>query len=918
MKFAKFVAAGLLASVSIVALPVSAKPAAAVAGDPLAGLEIDVPAKKFVLKNGLTLIVHEDKAAPLVAVNIWYHVGSKNEPAGRSGFAHLFEHLMFNGSENLNDDFFVPTQKIGATDQNGTTNTDRTNYYQTVPKSALDTILWLESDRMGHLLGAIDQAKLDEQRAVVKNEKRQGENRPYAKAGDLVIKGTVPGEHPYGHSVIGSMDDLDAASLEDVKQWFRDYYGPSNAVLVLSGDITPEEALAKVEKYFGSFDPGTPVSQPKSWPVKRSGTVREVAYDRVAQPKLMRVWNMSDYASADTDYLQFLAQILAGDRNSRLVKRLVIDEQIATGVSAEVDNRELGGQFYIEATLKPGGDIDAVERVIDEELKKLLATGPTAAEMARVRTPNVAGFVRSMESIAGKAATLAESETFLGSPGGWKLGWSRYRNAKPADLMRAGKAWLSDGDYVLHILPFGQLAAAGADADRSRLPEAGAAVPATFPAVERATLANGMELVVARRTGVPVVNMTMLLDTGVPADFAATPKGAGSFAMGLLTEGTKTRSAEALVDQLAAIGADIGGGGGGEQSSISLSALKPTLREALAIYADVVLNPAYRAENLGRVKAQTIAGLTSARQDGASAAARLFPMLMYGADSPYGRLLEESDVTALKPLDLALFHQRWVHPNNATLVVAGDTSLAEIRPLVETAFAGWQQAKVPERIVPVVPAAVSTIVYLVDRPGAPQSVIRAASIAPKRLDGDEIARDLFNTAFGGGFTSRLNMKLREEKGWAYGASSGVGGGRGSRVFTAQASVQTDKTADSMTEIAGLLKDALGGKPVSADELAKAKDAMSLGLASNWSKSGGVMGALLDEAGADLPQGYYQTYAQKIAAANLAGVNAAGLDMLRGRPLTWVIAGDLAKIEAPIRALGLGEVRVIDADGKRLR
>ncbi|KTE04343.1 hypothetical protein ATE68_01450 [Sphingopyxis sp. H038] len=342
------------------------------------------------------------------------------------------------------------------------------------------------------------------------------------------------------------------------------------------------------------------------------------------------------------------------------------------------------------------------------------------------------------------------------------------------------------------------------------------------------------------------------------------------------------------------------------------------MREALAIYADVVLNPAYRPENVDRVKAQTIAGITSARQDGASAAGRLFPMLMYGKDSPYGRLLEEADVANLKPLDLSIFHRRWVRPNNATLVVAGDTSLAEIKPLVETVFASWQQAKVPDRIVPETPAAAATIVYLVDRPGAPQSVIRAASIAPKRLDGDEIARDLFNTAFGGGFTSRLNMKLREEKGWAYGASSGVSGGRGSRVFAAQASVQTDKTAESMTEIAGLLKDALGGKPVSADELAKAKDSMSLGLSSSWSKSGGIMGALLDEAGAELPQGYYQTYAQKIAAADIAAVNAAGADMLKAKPLTWVIAGDLSKIEAPIRALGLGEVRVIDADGKRLR
>ncbi len=355
MKFSVMVTAGLLASASLIAAPTAAKAVVSVSADPLEGLNVDVPAKKFVLKNGLTLIVHEDKSAPLVAVNIWYHVGSKNEPKGRSGFAHLFEHLMFNGSEHFNDDFFKATEKLGASDQNGTTSVDRTNYFQTVPKASLDSILWLESDRMGHLLGAIDQAKLDEQRAVVKNEKRQGENSPYSKAQDLIIAATTPYDHPYDHSTIGSMDDLDAASLDDVKQWFRDYYGPSNAVLVLAGDITPEEALVKVEKYFGDIGPGAPVSQPKSWVVKKTGTVRETAYVRAAQPVFIRVWNVSDYASADTDYLQFFAQTLAGSRTSPLVKRLVIDKQLATSAEASVNNREIGGQFSIEVAAKPGG-----------------------------------------------------------------------------------------------------------------------------------------------------------------------------------------------------------------------------------------------------------------------------------------------------------------------------------------------------------------------------------------------------------------------------------------------------------------------------------------------------------------------------------------------------------------------------------
>jgi len=918
MKLSILFAAGLLASASCVALPVVAKSSAVTVTDPLASLSIDVPAKKYVLKNGLTLIVHEDKSAPLVAVNIWYHVGSKNEPRGKSGFAHLFEHLMFNGSENFNDDFFKATQKLGASDQNGTTSPDRTNYYQTVPKEALDSMLWLESDRMGHLLGAIDQARLDEQRAVVKNEKRQGQNNPYSVAQDLVIAATTPPEHPYGHSTIGSMDDLDAASLDDVKQWFRDYYGPSNAVLVLAGDVSPEEALSKVEKYFGHIAPGSPVSQPKSWVVKKTGTIRETSYVRAAQPVFVRTWNISDYASADTDYLQFLAQTIAGSRTSSLVKRLVIDEQLATSAEASVDNREIGGQFSIEVAAKPGVDLAKIEEIVDEELKKLLASGPNVAEMQKVRTANIAGLVRGYEGIAGKAALLAESETYLGGPDAWKLGWDRFRAATPADLQGAAKRWLTDGDYVLHMVPFGELSASAAGADRSKMPETGAAVPAVFPALERAELANGLKLIVARRSGVPVVNMSMLVNTGIAADWKSETAGVGSFAAGLMDEGTETRTGDQLSDQLGSLGANVSSGGGGEASIVSLSAVKPTLRDALAIYADIVQNPAYRAADVERLKSNALARLADAKQDGAKAAARLTPSLLYGADSPYGLLQSEADVTAIDPAKLTAFHDRWFKPNNATLVITGDTSLAEIRPIVEAAFGSWACGSVPERIVPMTPPAVKPVIYLIDKPGAPQSVITASVIAGRRIEGDNPARGVFTTAVGGGFTSRINMKLREEKGWAYGASAGITGGRGSRTYGAKASVQADKTAESMAEIASLFKGAVSDRKLTATEIVDAKGKMTLGLSSDWSKSSGVAGAIIDQLSSDLPEDYYAVYPQAVADVTLEAANAAGADLLANKPLTWIVAGDLSKIEVPIRALGFGEVRVIDAVGKLLR
>jgi zinc protease len=320
-----------------------------------------------VLSNGLTLIVHEDDKAPIAAVNIWYHVGSKNEKQGKTGFAHLFEHLMFNGSENFNDDYFQALERVGATDMNGTTNNDRTNYFQNVPVSALDLALWMESDRMGHLLGAIDQAKLDEQRGVVQNEKRQGENQPYGRTWELITKATYPASHPYSWTVIGSMEDLDAASLDDVKEWFKTYYGPSNAVITVAGAVKAEDVKAKVEKYFGDIPPGPPIAKFEAWPAKRTGFQKQVLQDRVPQAKVYMVWNVPQWGAETSRYLDMVSDVLGSGKTSRMYKRLVYQDQIATNVSVYVDLNEIAGQFYIEATAKPGEDLSKIEKAINDE-----------------------------------------------------------------------------------------------------------------------------------------------------------------------------------------------------------------------------------------------------------------------------------------------------------------------------------------------------------------------------------------------------------------------------------------------------------------------------------------------------------------------------------------------------------------------
>src|SRR5690606_2710891 len=523
---------------------------------------------------------------------------------------------------------------------------------------------------------------------------------------------------------------LDAATLDDVREWFRTYYGPSNAVLVLAGDITVEEARAKAGLYFGDIAPGAPVSQPTRWIPRHTGTIREVAHDRVAQARLYRVWNVAEDASLDADRLRLLAQVLAGDRNSRLHKRLVLQEKLVLGVGASYWGSALAGQFAITADLKPGVDIALVEEIVEEELRRVLEAGPDPSELRRVRSGTVAGFVRSLESLPAKASLLAESQLAYGSADGWEPGFATYKAATPAEIRDAGRRWLRDGDYVLHVLPFGALQAANEGADRSSMPKPDGLVPATFPAVERATLDNGMQLLVARREGVPLVNMTLLLRTGVPVDYRSIKPGTGSLAMSLLDQGTTRHDGERLAEILAGLGATVESGGGGESSQVSLSTLKPTLEQALGVYADVVLRPAFAQDDIDRLKERMRAGIASARQDPGRAAARLTMPLLFGRDHAYGRLLDEAGVDALERADLVEFHARWFKPGNAALVVTGDTTLEEVRPLVEAAFSGWLPGEVPETIAPLAEAPDRAVVYLVDKPGSPQSVIRAALVAP--------------------------------------------------------------------------------------------------------------------------------------------------------------------------------------------
>jgi zinc protease len=883
--------------------------------------DINIPYEKFTLDNGLTVLVHEDHKAPIVAVNVWYHVGSKNEKPGRTGFAHLFEHLMFNGSENFDTDYFQALERIGATDLNGTTSNDRTNYFQNVPTPALDIVLWMESDRMGHLTGAISQAKLDEQRGVVQNEKRQGDNQPYSIAEELTTKATYPAGHPYSWTVIGSLEDLNAASLDDVKEWFRNYYGTANAVIVLAGDIDLKTAKEKMQKYFGDIPSGPPVAKYDENVAKRTGTIRQRAEDRVPQARFFKVWNTPKYASAENTFLDLFADILASGKTSRLYKRLVYDEQIATNVSAYVDSREIGSQFNIDATAKSGVDLVKIEKAINEEMKLLLEKGPTEKELQRVKTQSIAGFVRGIERIGGfggKSDILANSEVFAGSPDYYKTYLNNLNEATVQNIVATANKWLTDGDYILEIHPFPQFKNDQTDSTvRKSMPKMAAAAEAKFPKIERTTLSNGLKVILTERSSVPVVNFSLQVDAGFAADQFSIP-GTANLAMDVLDEGTKTRSALVISEELALLGANLNSGSNLDNSTVRMSSLKANLDASLNIFADVILNPSFPNEDYKRLQKQKIAGIQREKVTPIQMALRVFPKILYGTEHAYGNPLTgsgtELTMASIKRDDLIKFHKTWFKPNNATLIVVGATTMNEIKPKLEKLFKDWKSGDVPKKNIAKVEQQSKSTVYIVDKPGAQQSILFAGHVSLPKSNPDELAITMMNDALGGAFTSRVNMNLREDKHWSYGASTMFFGARGQRPFFTYASVQTDRTKESMVEVVKELKDVTAARPITKEEFEKVQKNAVLELSGSWETNNAVLGSLADMVSYGYADDYYNTYSKKLNELSYDEVKNSAAKAIHPNNLVWVIVGDKEKIEKGIKELNYGAVKYLDADG----
>ena len=876
--------------------------------------DIDIPFTKYVLENGLTLIVHEDHKVPLASFNIWYHVGSKNEKPGKTGFAHLFEHIMFTSTEHWSN-FDEVLQTVGGSND-GTTNNDRTNYYETFSSSGLERVLWLEADRMGFLLKGLDSVKVDIQRGVVQNEKRQWENQPYAVAEELTVKSTYPSNHPYSWTVIGSMEDLSAASLDDVKEWFRTYYGPNNAIICIAGDVSAAEVFEKVKKYFGDIPASPPISKHSQWIAKMSGKHVQVAQDRVAQANISKTWNIPGWGDQETIYLRLLGNILTNGKSSRLYKRLVYDAPLASNVSFFSDEREIGSQYNLYVDVKPGVDLNTIDAIMTEELGKIFSTGISPGELERAKTDYFVSFISSMEQILDKSEILAACETYGGSPDYFKKihGW--IKAATPEDIRKAAMKWLSDGEYVLKIMPYGDFKQADSQIDRKIIPPVSPPADTKFPAVKDFTLSNGLKVYLAERHDVP----TVLVDAAVNSGFASDPtkmEGLARLTGNMLLEGTTTKSSTQISDILLDLGSELHCNSTLDNTYLSLRTIKANFDASLAIFTEVLLHPAFPQKDFERVQHEQLLLVKQEQSDPRLLASRVMPGLIYGKEHPYGQSSggtgSETSIQRINKSLLVGFHETWFAPNNTSLFVTGDITEKELRQKLESQLAGWKTRALPQKTIPAVAPAERPVVYIIDKPEAIQSRIMVAEICTFCDETNHDAIEFMNTLIGGSFLSRINMNLREDKHWSYGARSYIQDNQGPDVFIVSTSVQTDKTKESLIEILKELTEINTTKPISQDEFKTEQTNSILSVAGNWETLESVQRVMIDMVEHHRGNDYANNYTSVLKKFTKEHIQSAAAGVIKPQNLTWLIIGDRKTIEAGIRALDLGPVQVLDTN-----
>ncbi len=911
----------------------------------------DIAFEQYRLPSGLDVVLHVEHRVPIVHVEVWYKVGSKDEVAGKTGFAHLFEHMMFQGTKHIPEDaYFKYLSQAGASARNGSTSTDRTNYFETLPASQLELGLWLESSRMGFLL---DRPSFKEtfanQRDVVKNERRQRvENVPLGAVSRLELETLFPIGHPYRHEVIGSMEDLDAASESDLKDFYNRYYAPGNAVLLIAGDIDTAITKGLIEKYFGPIAAGPPIQRVPVPSIPPPQAERRLAMEaNINLPRGQMVWNtVPVFAPGDAE-LDLVANVLGEGRSSRLYQRLVHDLKIAQSVSAHHGSRMYGGSFEIDYSAMQGHSLAEIERVIDEELDKLRAQPPTPEEIERARNQIKTDLLRSMEPLSGLATRLLYYDVFAGDPSYLRRDLERYDSATPEILGTWVKKILGknarvvvtvepnakapimgrltkppapatnrpsavDGGVAQKAPPTKIAARTSPDAAfRAALPAPGEKHPFKVPTVKRLRLKNGLPVILAESHKLPLVSVDLVLKTGSSAN----PKdkaGLAALVANMLDEGTKKRTATQIANEIAQLGATLGAHATWDATAVSLSVLAENLERALPVWADVLLNPAFNQDDFERVVDNLVSSLAQRKDYPPVVAGQVYARALWGENHPFGwpDTGTQESIKKLGPADVKRFYDTSYAPNNAVLVVAGDITEKQLHAQIEPLLAGWKAKKIAPLKLPKTYAPDKPRIVLVDKPNAPQSSIRIGLPGIERKNPDYYRALVTNMILGGGF-KRLAMNLRETKGWTYGVGSQFEARRAPGPWTVSGEFVAGHTADAVEEILKEIEK-LRADDVTDKELAETKDEIIGGFPARFATAGQLASQMTALAVYDLPPAELDGFVAKIAAVNKDQVRQMARKYFRPDNLLIVVVGDRASNESPLRKLA--EVERRDLDG----
>jgi zinc protease len=897
--------------------------------------------EKYRLKNGLEVILVEDHRLPLVAVNLWYHVGPANERPGLTGFAHLFEHMMFEGSRHVPEEgHFRLLEAAGASDINGTTDFDRTNYFETLPSNQLELALWLESDRMGFLLEKLDSAKLENQRDVVRNERRQSvEGTPYGLVQEELFHHLYPSDHPYYASVIGSHADIEAARLEDVREFFSLYYAPNNASLAVVGDIEKASAKELIEKYFGPIPAGPPVPPISVQTPPITSERRAVVTDRVELPRVYMAWITDPIFKPGDAECDLIARILGGGKSSRLYKRLVYEDRIAQDATAMQYSLALGSLFTIEATAKPGVQSEQLERVIDEELERFISEGPTPIELERARNTIQSAIVRALETLGGfggVADRLNQYNHYLGDPGYLATDLARYDAATPERLREVAAARLRranrvvvygrPGEKVIHDVPrasepdttaIPEPAKTPGQEWRTAIPGPAHSSPLVLPVPAVFKLDNGLTVFLVEQHGLPIISANLVVLSGSECNPADRP-GLASFTADMLDEGTKTRSALQIANDADQLGATLSSGSTTDMSYVAIRTLKRNTRATFELLADILLHPVFPESEIERVRHDRITHILQQRDNPGSVASKAFFTAVYGQTHPYGHteIGSEQSVQSITREELVRFWQQGYVPGRSALVVAGDITVQELRGIAEELLGRWAGAGA-DFVLPETGGAKGRRVVIIDKPAAPQTTLRIGHVGIPRSDPDYIAVDVMNTALGGLFSSRINMNLREAHGYTYGASSGFGFRRGPGPFVVATNVRTDVTAAAVSEILLEIERMRAGEPTE-EELATAKDSIARSLAGYFEttpQSASTAGQLFVHS---LPLDFYRTLPGRVDAVSAADTLRVAGRHLHPEQLVIVAVGDKSRIHPQLEQADFGPVEFFDLDGKPIK